>query len=240
MLLDDDKLKSLIGAGLSSITLSMDGFAESHNAIRRHPQSFDRAVTALRAITSTPRLNYDVVTCVTPENFAQLSKFKEFLIAEGCRAWRIFTIFPVGRAADDDSLQLSTTQYRELMEFISKTRKEGRIRLAYACEGFLGGYEAEVRDNFFGCMAGIGIAGIRIDGSISGCTSIRAHFDQGNIHHDNLWEIWNTRFERYRNREWCRKGACAECKVWRYCHGNGMHLYNDNEELLLCNYNRLK
>lgn len=240
MLLDDDKLKSLIGAGLSSITLSIDGFAESHNAIRRHPQSFDRAVTALRAITSTPRLNYDVVTCVTPENFAQLSKFKEFLIAEGCRAWRIFTIFPVGRAADDDSLQLSTTQYRELMEFISKTRKEGRIRFAYACEGFLGGYEAEVRDNFFGCMAGIGIAGIRIDGAISGCTSIRAHFDQGNIHHDNLWEIWNTRFERYRNREWCRKGACAECKVWRYCHGNGMHLYNDNEELLLCNYNRLK
>ena len=238
--LDHKRLERLTKAGLSSITISIDGFADTHNAMRRNPLSFDRAVNALRAIIATPRLNYDVVTCVTPENFADLAKFKELLIAEGCAAWRIFTVFPAGRAHNDQSLQLSNAQYQELMEFIASTRKEGKIRLSYACEGFLGGYEAEVRDNFFGCMAGIGIAGIRIDGSISGCTSIRANFDQGNIYNDNLWEVWNNRFEKYRNREWCRKDACAECSVWRYCHGNGMHLYDEDECLMHCNYNRLK
>lgn len=239
MLLDRQRMTSLCNAGLRSITLSMDGFAEQHNAIRRNPHSFDRALQALRIIVRQGGINYDVVTCVSPDNFQQLSAFKEFLIAEGCRAWRIFTIFPVGRAADDQQLQLSPAQYRELMDFIVATRREGRIRLSYGCEGFLGSYEAEVRDNFFGCMAGVGIAGIRIDGAISGCTSIRARFDEGNIYTDDLWEVWNSRFERYRNRAWARKGRCADCRMWRYCEGNGMHLYDDNEQLIHCNLERL-
>lgn len=238
MLLDEARMSSLLRAGMSSITLSLDGFEEQHNAIRRNPNSFKNAVRALRLITRSG-INYDVVTCVTPDNFGTLSAFKDFLVDEGCKAWRLFTIFPVGRAADDESLQLSGRDYRALMDFIATTRKEGKIACSYACEGFLGGYEAEVRDRFFGCMAGIGIAGIRIDGSISGCTSIRANFDQGNIYKDNLWEVWNTRFEKYRNREWARKGKCADCKFWKYCNGNGMHLYDENESLLHCNLERL-
>ena len=239
MLLDKSKMESLCRAGINAITLSLDGFEEQHNAIRRNPHSFQNAIRALRAIVSSG-IRYDVVTCVTPDNFDTLSNFKTLLIDEGCKAWRIFTVFPVGRAAEDDKLQLSTQQYRELMEFIAATRKEGKIACSYACEGFLGGYEAEVRDNFFGCMAGIGIAGIRIDGSISGCTSIRSNFDQGNIYKDNLWEVWNNRFEKYRDRSWARKGRCAICASWRYCNGNGMHLYDNNECLIHCNLERLE
>lgn len=239
MLLDQARMNSLLRAGISAITLSLDGFEEQHNAIRRNPHSFQNALRALRVIINSG-IRYDVVTCVTPDTFDTLPAFKEFLAAEGCKAWRIFTIFPVGRAAEDDKLQLSPQRYRELMEFIATTRKEGKITCSYACEGFLGGYEAEVRDNFFGCMAGIGIAGIRIDGSISGCTSIRANFDQGNIYKDNLWEVWDNRFERYRDRSWARKGRCATCSSWRYCNGNGMHLYDENECLLHCNLERLE
>lgn len=238
MLLDEKRMNSLVEAGLASITLSMDGFEEHHNAIRRNPNSFKNAVRALRQMVKSGVL-YDVVTCVTPETFASLRDFKEFLISEGCEAWRIFTIFPVGRAADDETLQLTPEQYRELMDFIVETRKEGRIKCSYACEGFLGAYESEVRDSFFGCMAGIGIAGVRIDGSISGCTSIRANFDQGSIYTDNLWEVWDNRFEKYRDRSWAKKGKCAECKSWCYCQGNGMHLYDENENLLHCNLERL-
>ena len=61
---------------------------------------------------------------------------------------------------------------------------------------FLGGYEAEVRDNFYQCAAGISVASIRVDGSISGCTSIRGNFHQGNIYRDDFWEVWEHRFER--------------------------------------------
>lgn len=239
MLLTAERMRSLVRAGLRSITLSLDGFEEQHNAIRRNPNSWRNAVRALEVITSTKGINYDVVTCVSRDNYSQLADFKEFLIEKGCKAWRLFTIFPVGRAAEDEALQLPAEDYRGLMDFIASTRKEGRIKCNYACEGFLGDYEAEVRDNFFGCQAGVGIVGIKVDGAISGCTSIRAGFDQGNIYKDDIWEVWQNRFEPFRNREWAHKGECKDCKMWRYCEGNGMHLYDNDKNLLHCNYKRL-
>lgn len=161
------------------------------------------------------------------------------LIAEGVRSWRLFSIFPMGRAKDDASLRLTDAQFRELLEFIRRTRQEGRIDVSYACEGFLGGYEAEVRDQFYQCAAGVSVASIRVDGAISGCTSIRANFHQGNIYQDKFWDVWQNRFEPFRNREWARRGACSDCRMFRYCLGGGMHLRNDNGDLLYCHYKRL-
>lgn len=177
--LDADRLRSLMDAGLRSISISFDGFEDAHNYIRRNPRSFEKALDAIRLIVREPRLTYDVITCVTSPMVARLEEFKELLIAEGVKYWRIFSIFPVGRAKDDPTLAVTDAQFREVLEFIKRTRKEGRIDLSYACEGFLGGYEGEVRDDFYQCAAGVSAASIRVDGAISGCTSIRANFHQG-------------------------------------------------------------
>lgn len=59
-------------------------------------------------------------------------------------------IIPVGMAVEDEALQLPFDEYRGLIEFIIATRKDGRIWCNYACEGFLGGYETEVWENFLG------------------------------------------------------------------------------------------
>ena len=113
------------------------------------------------------------------------------------------------------------------------------MSVSYACEGFVGRYEWKVRDGFYGCQAGITVASVLIDGSISACTSIRSRFYQGNIYRDNLWEVWENRFESYRNREWAHQGTCAHCKMWRYCEGNGMHLHDEDGRLLTCHLKRL-
>ncbi len=239
MLLDAKRFDSLMRSGLHAITVSIDSFEPFHNYIRQNDQSYRRAVEAVRLVVKEPGLAYDVVTCANRDNFASLPDFKEFLISEGVKAWRIFTIFPVGRGADDPRLQLTDVQFRKLMEFIRDTRKEGRIAVSYGCEGFLGGYEGDVRDIFYHCSAGVTTGGIRIDGSISGCTSIRANFDQGNIYRDDFMDVWNNRFESFRDREWMRKGDCAGCKVFRWCQGNGMHLRDDNGDLLVCHYKKL-
>jgi radical SAM protein with 4Fe4S-binding SPASM domain len=153
--------------------------------------------------------------------------------------WRIFSVFTAGRAKRDEGLHLNAEQFRKVMEFIRTTRQEGRINLSYACEGFLGGYETEVRDHFYMCNAGVTVASIRVNGDISGCTSVRGNYAQGNIYNDSFWDVWQNRFEKFRNREWTKKGKCADCKMWQYCEGNGMHLYDDDENLLLCHYQRI-
>ena len=99
--------------------------------------------------------------------------------------------------------------------------------------------EAEVRDHFYQCAAGVSVASIRVDGAISGCTSIRANYHQGNIYRDRFWDVWQNRFEPFRDREWARRGECADCSMFRYCQGGGMHLRGDDGELLYCHYRRL-
>lgn len=238
--LDERRFESLLRSGLHSMTVSLDGFSEEHTYIRQHPLSFERALRAAEMAAAEPSIAFDVVTCVTRQLLSRLDEFKELLISRGIKSWRLFTIFPVGRAAQDERLQLTDEEFTRFMEFLERTRKEeSRISVSYSCEGFLGGYEAEVRDMFFSCQAGVSVASIRVDGSISGCTSIRSNFHQGNIYKDNFWDVWTSRFEKFRNREWAKKGECADCELFRYCKGNGMHLYDDDENLLLCHHKRL-
>lgn len=238
--LTEERLEGLIGAGLRSISVSLDGFPDTHTHIRRHPRSYDRALEAIRHIVRHPELACDVITCVTSPLVPRLEEFRELLIAEGVEYWRIATIFPSGRARDDESLRITDGEFRRVLEFIKRSRKQGGIDVSYACEGFLGKYEAEVRDEFYQCAAGVSVASIRVDGSISGCTSIRANYHQGNIYRDRFWEVWQNRFEAYRDREWMRRDSCGDCAMFRYCQGGGMHLRDDAGRLAFCHYDRLK
>lgn len=126
-----------------------------------------------------------------------------------------------------------------MMEFIKRIRRAGKMHVNYGCEGFLGDYEGEVRDHLFSCNAGISVGSVLIDGSISACPSIRSNFHQGNIYQDDFMEVWENRFLPFRNREWMKKGGCADCDFFRYCEGNGMHLRDDKGELLFCHLKRL-
>ena len=242
-LLDEKRLELLMASGMHSITVSLDGFEEQHNWIRRHPQSFAKAVAAIKLLAQQKDILWDVVTCVNPRSYPHLEEFKEFLISLGVPAWRLFSIFPMGRAAHDPELQLSDEQFRGILDFIegerSKVKGERLIEVSYACEGFLGPYEQRVRDNFFYCRSGVEVASIRCDGAISGCTSVRSHMDQGNIYRDDFWDVWQNRFQVMRNRSWARKGQCKDCKVWRYCEGSGLHLYDEDGNLLVCHYRKL-
>jgi radical SAM enzyme (rSAM/lipoprotein system) len=239
LLLSRQRLDSLLAAGLHAVTISLDGLEEAHNWLRRHPQSYRNALNAICMLTQEKEIVWDVVTCANKKNINELQAFKEMLVARGVTDWRIFTIFPAGRAAELPELQLSNDEFTFVLDFIRDTRKEGKIHLSYGCEGFLGGYEHEVRDSFYQCNAGIHTASVLADGSISACPSIRADFHQGNIYTDSFTDVWNNRFQVFRNRGWAKKGVCADCTFFRYCEGNGMHLHDDNGDLLFCHYHRI-
>ena len=239
-LMSEKKIDSLLGAGMRSATISLDGLEEEHNWLRGKSDSFFYASKAIERLSKEPDFGFDVVTCVNKKNIGRLEEIKEYLISLGVKDWRVFKIFPVGRAAEDPLLKLSGEEYRALMEFIVKTRKEGRIHLSHACEGFLGPYEGKVRDNLFYCGAGITVGGIRIDGSISACTSIRSSMDQDNIYRDDFVDVWEHRFDNMRERTWARKDECAQCKYWKWCLGGGLHLRDDDGRLLQCNLRLLQ
>ena len=240
LLFNKKRFMKLEQAGLRSITVSLDGFEEAHNRMRGHNESFKNALDAVRIIAQSDfDIVYDVVTCINQWNLNELPALKELLIEIGVKAWRLFTVFPIGRAAENKNLQLDVVQFKQVFDFIYETRKEGRIKIDYGCEGFLGNYETEVRDNFFFCRAGVTIGSVLIDGSISACPNLRSNFIQGNIYKDDFMDVWNNRYQAFRNRSWLKQGECQRCKYFNSCKGNGMHLRDEKGNLLFCHLNRL-
>lgn len=238
--LTPQRWQGLLQAGIHSIAISLDGLEEDHNWMRGHNQSFQMVSQAIDMLVATEVFLFDIVTCVNRRNYPKLDEIKEFLISKGVKRWRLFTIFPVGRAALDSDMRLTNEEFRGVFEYIKRVRKEGRIRADYGCEGFLGNYEGDVRSRLFSCQAGVTVGSVMADGSIAACASIRADYNQGNIYEDNFMEVWENRYHPYRNREWMKKDECAQCKYFRYCQGNGMHLRDGEGKLLLCHLHRLQ
>ena len=234
----------LMAAGLGALTISLDGLAESHDWMRGHPGSFQRAERAIAlAAAEGPKLHFDVVSCINKRNFHELDALYDRLQALGVRHWRIFTIIPIGRAATDPDMHLSDVEFTALMDFIERKRadKDAPVRVTFSCEGYLGRYENRVRNVPYFCHAGINIASVLIDGRICACPNVdRDVFSQGNIYEDNFFQVWEERFQPFRDRRWTRRGRCADCKVWRDCLGNGMHNWHgDCAEVLNCHYGKI-
>ncbi|MDR2194934.1 MAG: radical SAM protein [Treponema sp.] len=219
-----------------AITISLDGLEQSHNWLRANNNSFDHAVKALDLIVSSKGLTYDVVTCVNRKNINELPELKHFLMSRKTKAWRLFTIAPIGRAANNSDMVLTPTELQRLMDFIAASRMKDGIAVTFSCEAYTGTYERRVRDSFFFCHAGIHIASVLIDGSISACPNIHRSFVQGNIYHEpflDILDIWNNRFDVMRNREWMKTGICGHCKDYKHCGGGAMHLWNEKRETIL-------
>jgi radical SAM enzyme (rSAM/lipoprotein system) len=222
--------KKLLAAGIESVTLSIDGFEDSHNWMRGNNKSFAKALRALDLINSAG-LYYDVVTCVNRKNIQELPELKEFLISKNVKAWRLFCIAPIGRAANDNEMLLDGEGLKYLMDFISENRKnDSRINIQLGCGAYTGKYEGLIRDSFFFCRAGINVASVLIDGSISACPNINRHFVQGNIYRDDFLEVWNNRFDIMRNRKWTKTSICSSCKDYKNCNGGPMHLWNEKRD----------
>lgn len=236
LLLTPERFGRLRAAGIHNLTISLDGDENDHNWMRGNPLSYHRALDAIGMAAATPDIKFDVVTCVNRRNLGKLDAIASTLEARGVKRWRLFTIFPSGRARNYPEFELDKAEFTALMEYIKAKRVAGGVKPSYCCEGFLGNYEGDVRDGFYHCDAGISVGSILIDGSIGACPSIRADYTQGNIYTDDFWDVWQNRFQPYRDRSWMKTGICSDCSMFRYCEGNGFHLREADGSMKHCYY----
>ena len=239
-LYNQERHRALLNAGMGALTISVDGQEESHNWLRNNPGSFRKVDRSIDLAAGSRRLNFDVVTCVNKRNLKELAFIYNYLLAKGVKAWRLFTIIPIGRAKENTELNLDNSAFKEMLNFIAERRKEKAMDVKFSCEGYVGTYEALVRDTPFFCRAGINIGSILIDGSISACPNNDPSFIQGNIYSDNFYQVWQTRFTPFRDRSWNRRGPCANCKDYNDCQGNGFHNWQgDKSAPLVCHKGKL-
>ena len=94
-----------------------------------------------------------------------------------------------------------------------------------------------VRPFIFHCVAGINNLGILYDGKLAACSNIpRAIGFEGDLKKDKIKDVWNNKYQKYRNFEWKKQGDCQSCGEWNYCHGGPMHKRKSNGKMTDCIY----
>jgi len=243
--LTEQNVAKVVAAGITSMTVSLDGLEASHDWLRGRKGSFERAVAGIHRVVRAGLPFFDVVTCVNPRNLEELPEMLPLLRSLGVRAWRLFSIFPKGRARENAALRLDASGLRRLFDWIRKTREElagSDFKLEFCCEGFLPAeLDGQVREEPYFCRAGISIGSVLCDGAISACPNSSRSLVQGNIRTDDFAEVWENRFQPFRDRAWMRKGDCVSCSQWGRCLGNSLHLWDEERgQTGLCHYRLLK
>jgi radical SAM protein with 4Fe4S-binding SPASM domain len=232
--LDDVRLAEARARGLCSLTVSLDGLEAAHDRLRGRGGSFNRAVAVLTQAAASGVPMVDAVTCVHSANLDELPGVLELLRAREVSAWRLVAIYPRGRAGQNRDLLLSPADWRRLFDWIAATRAaEGRggVNVQFGCEGYLPhAVDRAVRAEPYFCRAGIAIGSVLANGDISACPNIGRDMVQGNVRHDDLLDVWEHRFEPFRDRGWARRGRCATCDEWKRCQGNSLHLRDAGDD----------
>ncbi|BAE51796.1 radical SAM protein [Paramagnetospirillum magneticum] len=233
MLLDGARLASLKTAGLSTISVSLDGLEPDHDALRRRDGAFRQVSAALERLVADPFYTaFDVICCVSRLNVDRLEPFVDHLAGLGVPQVRFTPVFSRGRAGRESGLMLSGGQYRDLLAFIARARQERNdITVTLSEEGYWGpDWECRVRDGLHYCGSGTVIATILHDGGVTGCPSVSRRFTEGSIRQSAFLDVWRDGFGRFRQeRRAAAPQACGACDHWDLCEGGGFHLFDPED-----------
>lgn len=227
---DQELLDTAKRVGISNIGVSLDGLKETHDFIRMKG-SFERALGALELMRQNGMPTV-VCTTVNKKNIKELSRLKDIIYERGVQRWQFQIGNPMGNLLKNSELLLPREGIEELVNFCHDTMKEGRVVIDIAdCIGYYSKKDIELRkmsqqssDGVWrGCGAGKTAVGIRANGDIYGCLSIRDDkYTEGNVRIKSLCEIWSKPDAFAWNRKMSGDQLtcfCAECQYGPICLG---------------------
>lgn len=245
-LVTERTLREMERAGMGTVSISIDGDAEGHGVLRG-AGAYERAMRGLSLLLEEGRFLecVQVTTVVHARNVGQLEALHDRFAGMGVGEWRLLMADPIGRMRDAENreLMLDRAGLERLLDFIAAKRAAGPMPITFEESGFLGlRYEGKVRDYYFHCPAGISVAGLLHDGAIGACPSLERNMVEGDARRERFAKVWETRFQRYRDRDGTRRcGPCGECQWWRYCEGGSLHLWDwDEGSTRLCHLKLLE
>ena len=230
-LLTPEAARKLVEYGMNSISLSCDSIPEVNDSIRGKGMSHnvEKAIKNLNDAGYTGIL--EILSTITKPCMPHLAEMQKWVTDHGIKRWRVAPVIAIGRAAENPDLLLDDDDIKQLLRFVRTNRLSDKVQLRpeFSEEGYLGDdFEGLVRPYLCQCRAGINVGGIRYDGKIGACPEISQVFDQGDIRKERFSEVWNNRYQDYRDRSWTKKlGPCRHCDKFDICHGGAMHLYDD-------------
>ena len=241
--IDQSVAHRLAECGMSTVSVSIDGLRDTHDRLRGMKGGYDRAMRGIQCLIDEKAFqNVQVTTVINHQNISELDELFEIMDGIDIDSWRVIHLEPIGRALERPELMCTREDYIRLFEFIRIKRREG-YPLEFGCSHYLGGeYEAEVRDWYWLCNAGVYTASIMSNGDIGACLDIerRPETIQGNIRRDRFRDVWENRFELFRHDLSDLNETCRSCEHQKFCRGDAHHSWDyDRNEPMVCMRNIL-
>jgi radical SAM protein with 4Fe4S-binding SPASM domain len=221
--LTKDRARAGADAGLMSVSVSVDGLREIHDALRGVEGSYDSAMAALDNLREVG-IPVSANTQIGRASMREIPELLERLIEKNIHSWQLQLTVAMGRAADEPHLLLEPYQMIEVMPMVARLKRradEVGVRIWPGNNiGYFGPYESLLRGtlprgHMSSCGAGRSTLGIEANGDIKGCPSLpTSDYVGGNIRENSLRDIWERasalRFTRDRTVEdlW---GYCRDC-----------------------------
>ncbi len=237
-LIDQNVAHRLAECGMGTVSVSIDGLEETHDRLRGMKGGYRRAMRGIQCLIDEQAFrNVQVTTVINHQNIDELDALFAVMDQIDIDSWRVIHLEPIGRALERPELMCTKEDYIRLFDFIREKRKQG-YPLEFGCSHYLGlEYEAEVRDWYWLCNAGVYTASIMSNGDIGACLDIerRPETIQGNIRTDRFKDIWENRFELFRHDLSDLNGECRSCAHQRFCRGDAHHSWDyDHNRPMVC------
>ncbi len=224
--LTPERVRAAKRAGVSSISISIDGLQRTHDSLRSVPGSWSSAMAALDVVRRAG-VNPSVNTQINRKNRFELEELGDALVERGARAWQLQWTNPMGRAADHVNLTLQPYHLLDIMPRLARLSKELKKRgcqlVASDNIGYFGPHEGDLRmgGHWIGCTAGKFSLGVQSDGRIKACASLpTVPYASDNIRDRDLADILadseqlKLTAQRDGSDLW---GYCKECYYARIC-----------------------
>lgn len=240
-----EELRDYARVGLASVAISVDGFGETHNRIRRNDHAFSEAERFCCRIREMKRIPLTAVTTITRLCLDELELLCDWMIRQGVEIWQWQQVSPMGRASDHEGLCLTSSDVEKVMELYLVLRKHIPILLADNLGYYYTARNKKVIHPFHGCAAGLCVVGLDSAGNVRGCESLYdSRFVEGNLRERKLRDIWEDPNAFAYNRQFqvdALTGKCSTCSYGKYCAGgcrsfNAFHGKLYESVNCVCNY----
>jgi radical SAM protein with 4Fe4S-binding SPASM domain len=217
-----DRARAAKDAGVMSVSVSVDGTAPTHDALRGLAGSHAAALRTMGHLAHEG-VQVSANTQIGRGNRRELDDIFSLIAGAGAHSWQIQLTVAAGRAADDPSILLEPYHLLEVMPAVARIKPHAvgaNLRIWPGNNlGYFGPFEALLRGELPGgrrgsCGAGRFSIGIESNGAIKACPSLPSEaYVGGNVRDDRLRDIW----ERAEPLRFTRNDRLPE--LWGHCAG---------------------
>jgi radical SAM protein with 4Fe4S-binding SPASM domain len=197
--IDSRRAHQAAEAGLQTVSISLDGLAQTHDRLRGARGAFRSGLAALTNLREAG-VPVGVNTQINRLSMSELEDLLEVIIAHGVHSWQVMLTVAMGRAVDEPEVLCQPHDMLALfplLDLLKERCEQAGVRLWPGNNlGYFGPYESRLRGSLprghgTSCGAGRGTLGIEADGSIKGCPSLPSDaWTGGNLRDSSLRDIW--------------------------------------------------